>query len=121
MDCSKTINYICEKNRMSKYDYTTKRCGIDCSKCPIGHTNNGYSVSCKIFEKQYPHEAVAVVQKWSDEHPIKTRLDDFIKKHPDAPLNRDGTPTVCAYKVGYCIRESCSDDIPCNVCWSQPV
>lgn len=80
IDCTKTENYFAEKARMtrateSKYGI----CKINCKKCPLYPTNNwtSESLSCVSFEKIYPEKAIAIVQKWSDEHPQKTYLSEF--------------------------------------------
>lgn len=32
---------------------------------------------------------------------MKTYLEDFLEKHPNAILDREGLPTVCPYQLGY--------------------
>lgn len=43
-------------------------------------------------------------------HPKKTRLMDFLRKYPNAPLNSIGIPEVTPWFLGYC------GDVPCNAC-----
>ena len=31
-------------------------------------------------------EKVDFVEKWSKEYPLKTRMEDFLEKHPNAPF-----------------------------------
>lgn len=47
---------------------------------------------CHDFQAKYPDEAIAIVQKWSDEHPPKTYRDDFFEKFPGAVKDKDGYP-----------------------------
>ena len=71
IDCSVTINYLKEKERMSNH------CKIDCDDCPL--KLSGYF--CHILQRDYPEKAIAIVQKWSDEHPQRTILEDFLEKY----------------------------------------
>lgn len=65
-DCSKTLDYMHEKNRMCD---THSEIGCDC--CELG--NNG---CCNLIEKT-TQEHIDIVQKWSDEHPELTRIEKF--------------------------------------------
>lgn len=57
-------------------------------------------------------EFVSIVEKWSAEHPRKTRLQDFLEKYPEAML-RGGLPLFLPYTVGYC---GDTDEIACGYC-----
>lgn len=123
IDCSITENYFAEKIRMtrsteSKYGI----CKIDCKKCPLYPTNNGTSekLSCTSIEKFYPEKAISIVQRWSDEHPQKTYLSEFLKNYPNAPLVHDGTPEICLRKLGLTDIKTCRVG-GCVECWNQPV
>ena len=56
-DCSKTIDYAHEFTRM---------CDDGCGVCPL------YKAGCGL--KKLTEETIAIVQKWSDEHPEKPKL-----------------------------------------------
>lgn len=121
MDCSITTNYLKEKLRMSRYDARERFCKTKCENCPLSHYNNGKDSLCEEFEKEYPEEAIAIVQKWSDEHPQKTYQDDFFEKFPNAQKDSDGTPKCCreiaynkAWSDCYC---NCVDR--CYECWNE--
>lgn len=122
IDCTKTTNYFTEKLRMTK---RTKNglCKIKCSNCPLCSNNNGEGLSCPTFEMHYPEKAIAIVQKWSDEHPQKTYLTEFLKNYPNAQLRIDGIPKgVCPYALGLINRDDCQKkDHNCVECWNQPV
>lgn len=63
-----------------------------------------------------------VIEKWCEEHPEKTRLDDFIEKHPNAPIDYSGTPCACAGFCGYTTRDiEICDKKPCSLCWNEVV
>lgn len=98
IDCSKTMNYFIEKSRMIKQQKDGV-CKLDCSDCPLSISNNGTDISCSHFETGYPEEAIAIMQKWSDEHPQKTYLSEFLKHYPNAELSH-GVPKTCLKKLG---------------------
>ncbi len=122
IDCTKTTNYFNEKLKMTK---RTKNglCEIKCSNCPLCSNNNGEGLSCPDFEMYYPEKAVKAVQKWSDEHPPKTFLTEFLKHYPNAQLRIDGIPKgVCPYALGLINRDDCQKkDHNCVECWNQPI
>lgn len=126
IDCSKTENYFAEKLRMTKKHKLNGGayiCELDCANCPLNSSNNGTSdkTSCSDFETLYPKKAVAIVQKWSDEHPRKTYLSEFLKNYPNAWLNEKGIPKrMCPSTLGLKDLEDCGGR-NCVECWNQPV
>ncbi|WP_440449325.1 hypothetical protein [Ruminococcus intestinalis] len=119
IDCAKTENYFAEKQRMTKRT-RDGGCCIKCEDCPLGSMNNGTDVLCSDFEMHYSEKAIAIVQKWSDEHPQKTYLSEFLKNYPDAPLGDGGTPTgICPYELGLMGADDCRKDGNCVKCWNQ--
>lgn len=118
IDCSITENYFAEKRRMTKKQ-KYKVCQLDCVDCPLFIKNNGTGVSCKSLEMFYPEKAIEIVQKWSDEHPPKTYLSEFLKHYPNTLLNDAGLPKdVCLYNLGL---TDCKKDRNCVDCWNQPL
>lgn len=120
IDCSKTENYLAEKKRMTKIT-STGVCKITCANCPLSEKNNGKGRLCVDYEMHYPEKAIAIVQKWSDEHPQKTYLSEFLKNHPNVLLNDDGTPAFCPYRLGLMGADDCRKDGNCVKCWNQPI
>lgn len=123
IDCSKVENYLAEKRRMTK-EQQDGVCKLKCSGCPLSSFNNGSRnmVPCFAFETLYPEKAVAIVQKWSDEHPRKTYLSELLKIFPNTPLGKDGTPTLLfPYRLGLMSRYVCRKDRNCVKCWNQPL
>lgn len=119
IDCNITKNYFSEKARMSK---TTKSgtCKVVCEKCPLSSDNNGVGECCTDFEMLYPEKAIAIVQKWSDEHPQKTFVTEFLKNYPCAVVNGDGIPnSVCPYDLGLMDKHDCRKT--CIECWNQSI
>lgn len=121
IDCTKTANYFAEKRRMTKRA-KNRLCKIKCSNCPLSSNNNGEGLSCPTFEMYYPEKAIEVVQKWSDEHPQKTFLTEFLKHYPDIELGEYGAPKrICPHTLGLHDIEGCLKNHTCIECWSQPI
>lgn len=121
IDCSKTENYLAEKKRMSK---TTESgvCKVGCAKCPFGSRNNGVGECCTSFELHFPKKAIELVQKWSNEHPQRTYLTEFLEHYPNAELDENGIPKICRWKLGLAaIKERNCVEGDCIKCWNQPV
>lgn len=114
IDCSITENYFKGKNRM------TKECTIDCIDCPLSDSKNGIKITCGNYQNKYILKAVQIVQQWSDEHPIKTNLDDFGEKYPKARLSDSGLPFVGPCKLSYRDNMECNDCPGCKAIWNQP-
>lgn len=118
IDCNITTNYFTEKLRITK---RTKNglCKIKCSNCPLCSNNNGEGLSCGCLEMYYPEKAVKAVQRWSNAHPQKTYLTEFLKHYPSAQLNDKGLPMICPHLLGLMRREDCGTN--CVECWKQPI
>lgn len=104
------VKYLKERSRMCK-NHTC------CSSCPL----NEEARDCRNTEKINPEEAVEIVEKWSKENPQKTILQDYVEKHPNAPLRESGLPKyVCPNLLGYIGMEqgTCPD---CLGCWNRPL
>ena len=108
------VKFIKEKQRMEE------SINYDCFKCELCDRNNGTTHGCKEFQLRFPEKAVAIIEKWSQEHPRKTFLSDFLEKHPKAPLDIDfGTPQCCPNTLGYTNNKKCL--IKCIDCWNRPL
>ena len=121
IDCSKFENYFAEKRRMTK-EQQDGVCKLKCTDCPLSSFNNGSSdmIPCFAFEKFYPEKAIEIVQKWSNTHPQKTYLSEFLKHYPNAPLGDGGTPTgICPYELGLMGADDCRKYGNCVKCWNQ--
>lgn len=125
IDCNKIENYFAERQRMTKRHKLNSGiyvCELNCVDCPLSIFNNGTNTSCADFERFYPKEAGKMVQKWSDEHPQKTYLSEFLKHYPNALLKDDGTPKgICLYELGLVSLDNCEKGNGCIDCWNQPV
>lgn len=120
IDCTKTENYFIEKRRMTKRT-ANGLCKLGCSNCPLYSRSNNKGLTCTDFEAFYPEKAIKIVQKWSDEHPRKTYLSEFLKNYPNAWLNEKGIPKrMCPSMLGLKDLEDCGER-NCVECWNQPV
>lgn len=76
--------------------------------CRVGQELN---VCCGDEEKL--KEAIALVERWSKEHSVRTMADVLFKEFPDAERDKDyGTPLVCPRVL--INRFVCCDD--CREC-----
>ena len=67
-----------------KYLKTLRRmCNVECINCEIWKRRSG-GESCAVWQKNHPEEAVAIVEKWAKEHPVKTRQSEFLEHYPGA-------------------------------------
>lgn len=114
IDCSTVVGFTREASRLCD----TYR---DCDKCPMTRRKK-----CPMMLLDYDdpdvQSVVDALQAWSDEHPVKTRLDDLLEKYPKAWMEANSS-VVAPWKLGYC--RNCSK---CSLngrllpdCWGEPV
>lgn len=65
-----------------------------CRGCEIANRMDG-NESCNDYIKRCPAEAVAIVEKWGKEHPLKTRQNEFLKLFPRVEKAADGMVAFC--------------------------
>lgn len=117
MDCSKTEVFLAEWERMCDSTFLN-----NCTLCQLyGRKGDG----CSIYVRQYPEEAIKIVQEWSDLHPVKTRLSVLKEHFPN--YRRDdngepGEPEICAEDL---FGINCPYPVPgkgvCMKCWNTPI
>lgn len=117
------IKFLKERRRLlNSLGRTGEKCyGVSCGECPFDKRNNGTNSYCGDFESDYPERTVEIVEKWSKKNPQKTILQDYVEKHPNAPLRESGLPKyVCPNLLGYIGMEqgTCPD---CLGCWNRPL
>lgn len=104
------LKFVKEFKRMC-HTYTETMCkGCPREKC----------LKCEIEELSDTgiKELINDVEKWSKEHPQRTRLQDLLEKFPKAEIDKEGLPSFCCAKLGYvcnCLKSTCKD------CWNMPV
>ena len=124
------VEFIKTYSRMCHYfDSLNGDDANPCANCPLENIGNG----CNMLDiADRADEAVAAVEQWAKEHPIKTRQSELLKLFPGAEI-RDGVVNVCPRKIdpeaythqrGYnCIH--IKDDVLCPDCmrgfWFQEI
>ena len=99
----KAKNQICEM-------YDNK----NCFECPLGNvstTDRGYQAECLANKLLNEEEAIAIVEKWVSEHPIRTRQSEFLKMFPNANIRREAL-FICPQYVDKdfkCLRILCDE------------
>lgn len=110
------MEYFKTKNRM------TKKCNISCKSCPLHIITDEKEIYCVDLENFHSEKAIEIVYNWGKEHPVKTMMQDFFEKFPDAPKEDDGTPMCCPYWCGYVQEDPCRNYLGnCSLCWNQPI
>lgn len=108
-NCNNTIDFIKEKERMCN-SYND-----DCKGCPLDNED----VFCSQILINNTEKAVKLVQKWSDENPVRTILMDFFDKYPNAKGKDDIIPNICIRSLGYKVEVCCGRS--CVDCWNTPL
>lgn len=101
MDCSKTEVFLAELKRMLKTE----------------------DIAYFDWDSTHPKDAVIQVQKWSDTHPVKTRLSVLKEQYPNLQLDSDGVPNICIELLfgESASRECDSIESDCRICWNTPI
>lgn len=108
MDCSKTIDFLSELQRLCDSRISCEADAANRERCPM--FGNCEDALTKIDIKDAT-KLIEIMQKWSDEHPKKTYAQDFFEKFPNARSNSDGTPFVCRERIygGECPVLECDE------------
>ena len=84
-----------------------RMCNCECCNCEF-KKRLGVFETCTAWRKTHPDEAVAIVEKWAKEHPIKTRQSEFLKMFPGADVGEtDGCLTLCPCNIYGKMRKEC--------------
>ena len=118
------VKFMLERERMCESNYDRE---TECKYC-VAHDSCEDRTKCKALmlnDKNIKTKtdfmiAVSIVEKWSKEHPRKTRLQDFLEKFPHAPLENGIPERICPYDFGYKVEECFGDD-DCEKCWNHPI
>ncbi len=92
-----------------------RMCNVECSKCEFWKRRSNFE-SCTVWQKNHPEEAVAIVEQWAAEHPVKTRQSEFLKHYPGARINNaDGLPMASPCDLDGKLEGKC-EGIHCQEC-----
>lgn len=83
-----------------------------CADCPLS------MVDVWCLPESLPYDVDEIVDKWVEEHPVKTYAMDFFEKFPNAIKEQKGVPACCFRNV-YGNDFKCIHD--CIACWNQEV
>lgn len=104
----------------------------DCSSCPL----NGYACDANLkdvaryYTLESVQDMVQKVEQWTKDHPLKTRQSEFLKKFPNADMQKICTLFPCVMdqtiKPTRCVKyESFSSPKKCVECrkdyWHEEV
>lgn len=81
----------------------SRMCNCEYFKCEFGKRLSGF-VTCTVWRRTHPEEAVAIAEKWAKEHPAKTRQSEFLKQWPEAALTKDGAIAICPLAISAAYR-----------------
>ena len=104
------LKFIKEFYRMCDY-YS----GGFCKGCP---RKEEPSCDSSTMSDEELAKLISDVEKWSKEHPQRTRLQDLLEKFPKVEIDKEGLPFFCCARLGYvctCAKSTCMD------CWNMPV
>lgn len=66
-----------------------------CNSCKLYHVQGGCCIAPDNEKIDACEEAIAIVEKWAAEHPIKTRQSEFLKQWPEADVDENGVLQTC--------------------------
>lgn len=114
VDCSTVIGFAQESNRVCNMHEHCDTCPFSGKKqCPLA-----------VFEFDNPDVQGIIdnLQKWSDEHLQKTRLEDLLEKYPNFKLfSEAGRPMYKPRVFGYCDSCATCPNNKAEHCWHEPV
>lgn len=114
------IKFIEERNRMCEsFNY-----GCGCQMCPA--CDNEMNCEVSVTSTLDATAQIAIVEKWSAEHPRKTRQDVFLEQWPNAKVFVDGVLDFCPRCLdSHYTCQSTAVDMRCQSCrrefWMQEV
>lgn len=92
-----------------------RMCDAECIKCEFWKRRSRRE-SCNAWQKNHPEEAVAIVEQWAAEHPIKTRQSEFLEHYPGARISIHGCLNTCPMDVFSDAEINCINAQPCFEC-----
>lgn len=115
------VKFIEERNRMCK------SVGDKCAGCSAFNVcEDGLCCAVDIQSTMDATAQVAIVEKWSDAHPHKTRQSVFLEQWPNAKVFVDGVLDFCPMELDECYPCQSTDiEMRCQSCrrefWMQEV
>lgn len=102
------LEFVKERKRMCNSFKMCLSCPLSNDHCMIGDTDS------EDDDKQI----IAAVEKWSKEHPAKTRQSEMLKLFPNTQLNECDVIDICPIRVGG-YRGNCAEGgcVECKEKW----
>lgn len=93
-----------------------RMCNCECFNCEFRKRLSVFE-TCTAWRKTHPDEAVAIVEKWAKEHPIKTRQSVFLEQFPNAPIyTNTHNVALDPCLVDTTLRGHCPTGRGCDIC-----
>lgn len=91
------LKFVEERNRMCERYWQVDG---DCDGCPLIDERECNELRNMVDDAgKAVGKVVEIVEKWSKEHPRKTRQDVFLEMFPTAKMDNDGSVDVCPAEV----------------------
>lgn len=98
-------------------DYNRMCTGRACADCEISKAKVGSNaVTCVEFLRTYPSVAIKIVERWSQEHPVRTRQSEFLEQWPNASKGISGVLSITPCSLDSSRKKKCSEYRDCNEC-----
>lgn len=95
-----------------------------CKECPVNISNSGEGCCCLDLFHNHIEKYVAIVEKWSAEHPVKTKMSELLKIFPNAERLDENVLDICPELVDTNYH-NCSNFNRCDKCkedyWSGEI
>ena len=113
------LEFLRERRRMCDSHRHCEGCPLEDGKCVV---------SSDAPDEDYKR-IITAVEKWSKEHPRKTRQSVFLKQYPEAEIDVNGVVQICPMSISAAHRDSDGEcncpEILCRDCrrefWMQEV
>ena len=93
----------------------SRMCNCGCYNCEFEKRLSGFE-TCAGWRYAHPDEAVAIVEKWAAEHPVKTRQSEFLKLFPGVDVDEtDDCLTLNPCIIYEKMRKECNG-VKCSDC-----
>jgi hypothetical protein len=120
------LKFIEERNRMCERYWQVDG---DCDGCPMLNVDECNELRSMVDDAgKAVGKVVEIVEKWSKEHPRKTRQDVFLEQWPEADVLANGCLRICPNRISSRHRGAhgeCIAAIKCDDCrrefWMQEV
>lgn len=117
------LKFIEERNRMCDRYWQADG---DCDGCPLVYTRECNEMRNMVDDSgKAVGQVVEIVEKWSREHPRKTRQDVFLEQWPNCMMGDDGIVGMCPRNIDKMYVCNLSRSGECTDCrrefWMQEV